>query len=166
MTVQTKVTEKIKREADKIKGEGIEFIINLLIYLKENYELSKKSVYEKKVREADKMVDQKILTGCTDYAHLFIAFCKAKKIPVKYIETLDKDWIKKPDFKKIEGHIFVKVKIKEKVYLIDPTKGSINVTNNYGNYVPIKRGEDFGSMYKSKSGFIEYVKMFLKNNNP
>jgi len=157
--VQTKITKKVKKECKKIKGTGLDYLANAIKHIHKNYKKTNNfKKYFQRLRTAEEIILSKRVTGCTDYAHLFIVLLRNKKIPAYYIETFENNWLKKPIKGTVSGHVFVKVKLRKEEVLIDPTAGSINFRNNYGNYTPMLEGIDFLTIFKNKENYIQTVK--------
>lgn len=164
---QTKVTKNVLKESDKIIGDGLLFIINALKYIKENYKKvdSESCGIIPRKRVVDEIIKSRVMTGCTDYAHLFISLCKSRNIPTIYLETLNNEWVKNPDLDSIRGHIFVEVEINGIKIYADPTNGVIYTQKKFNNYSVIGEGEDFLSLFPNQEIYIKKIKEFL-NNNP
>ena len=163
---QTRVTKKVLNESSKIKGKGLKFILNALKYIKENYKKVDAGSYGIVPRErlVDEIIKSKVMTGCTDYAHLFISLCKSRKIPAIYLEALNNEWIKNPDLDSIRGHIFVEIEIEGIKLHIDPTHGIIHTQKRFNNYSVIEKGEDFLSIFPNQEINKKRIKEFLDNN--
>ncbi len=160
--VQTKITESVLNESKQIKGKGLPLIFNIIAHIHENYQLTQDPEFPKRIRTVEDIIKTKLITGCTDYAHLFISLCKSKKIPALFVDVIEKDWIKSPD-KTIRGHVFVKIKIKDKFILVDPSKGNINILNRIEGYELLGKGIDFLSMYGDMHNFHKTIQEFLIN---
>ena len=158
---QTQITSLVLEESKKIKGKNLLFISNLICYIHNEYKLTQTQKIDKRVRDLDEIISTKSVNGCTDYAHLFIALCRSKKIPALFVDVLDLDWVKNPG-QSIKGHVFVKIKLNNQFFLIDPTRGNINPLNKINNYVLIGKGVDFLSIYGSMDSFKKSVKEKLK----
>lgn len=64
-------------------------------------------------RTAAKIIQDRFTTGCTDSCLVFIALCRACKIPAKYVETIDKYWLEHGPDNSIQGHQYAQVWVKE-----------------------------------------------------
>lgn len=164
--VQTKITLAVRKETGKIKGDGLDYIVNTLKYIKSKYGFFKEGDkrIKKRARTAEEIIKSEVMTGCTDYAHLFLALCRAKKIPALYVEAFDNDWLKKPS-KSIRGHILVRVDVKGREFVVDPTRGSINVVGSYGKYTPMKEGVDFLTLFPTREIYISAICKYFKIKN-
>ena len=140
---QTQITPLLEKTASSFRKREFELILEILDWVKNN--LKKSSSSEKKdllfrKRTSDEIVKSKIATGCTDYALVFIALIRAKKIPAKYIEAIWLKWLDKRDEQYIEGHVFVECFINNKWYIIDPQEGAIKI--DYRRFVIFAKGLD------------------------
>lgn len=160
---QTKITELVKKETGKIKGKGLDYLINVLKYIKRNYQFSRESrkKYPQRTRTAEELIKSKIMTGCTDFAHLCLVLLRAKKIPALYVETFDKNWLEKPN-EHIQGHIFVEAKIGKEKYILDPTAGDINFIGRYKQYKVMTKGIDYLTLFPNKEIYEKRVKEHFK----
>lgn len=166
LSKQTKITRNVLKESSKIGGDELVFVINALKYIKENYKKvdpESCGIIPRK-RVVDEIIKSKVMTGCTDYAHLFISLCKSRNIPTIYLETLNNEWIKNPDLNSIRGHIFVGVEINRIKIYVDPTNGVIYTHKKFNNYSIIEEGEDFLSLFPNEKIYKKKIKEFLDNN--
>jgi transglutaminase-like putative cysteine protease len=123
---QTEITEEVKSVATLIKGEGLDFIFNLLKWLDTNLEKRRFDGNVFRKRTADQIIKDKYSTGCTDTALAFVALCRAREIPASYLETIDARWFEtKPE--QIVGHVFSKVYLNNSWLLVDPLNGAIHI---------------------------------------
>ncbi len=125
---QTKITDDIKSIAEEFESSGFDFVFEILKWIHKNLKQTdikefKKEFFRK--RTADQIIKSGKLTGCTNYALVFIALIKVKGIPAKYIETIREDWLLKPDMEMLSGHVFSEVEINEKWYIVDPQSALI-----------------------------------------
>jgi len=159
--LQTKITSRVKREANKIKGKGLYLIANIIRYIHQNYKIGK---VQHRTRTVDEIIKSKLMSGCTDFAHLFIALCRAKRIPALYIETFKKEWLKKPS-KPIQGHIFVEIRIGKNKYIVDPTSGTINILEKIIDYEILAKGLDYKTLFPTRSAYIKAIKEKFKTDS-
>jgi transglutaminase-like putative cysteine protease len=131
---QTEITEEIRDIAETIHGEGLSFVANALSWVEDNIkpekEIEKKNNLFRK-RTADQIIKNKFSTGCTDTALAFIAIARAKGIPTKYVEAIDKQWLKSEEEENIKGHVFAECFVDDRWFLIDPTMLLIHAKNVY-----------------------------------
>ncbi|MBU1292284.1 transglutaminase-like domain-containing protein [Patescibacteria group bacterium] len=143
-TEQIKITGNIKNIADNFKEKDLDLILEICNWIFNNFKNIENDKEEKmklfRKRTADEIIESKKLTGCTDYAIVFIALARAKEIPTKYIEAIRKRWLDIGDQNHIEGHIFVECLIGNKWYIIDPQEGAIRT--DYRKYAIFKKGLD------------------------
>jgi len=141
---QISITPTINRISKSFKSEGLFLVMDILKWIHTNLKFNNDNIYKSKVfrkRTADQIIRSRLVTGCTDYALVFIALARAKGIPTKYVETISKEWIKKPDINDIKGHVFAEVYMNKKWYIIDPEAGAIR--HSYGKkYKLVEKGLD------------------------
>ncbi len=163
---QTKITERVTRLASDIDGMNIDFINNALLWIHSNLDkipkgIEKNSIFRK--RTVKDILSDGYLSGCTDYALVFISLCKAKGIPTKYIETIKRDWLESKNTSAISGHVFAECYINNRWIQVDPQKGKVYVKRNYNGYKIYREGldswdigiTDFGSLKKKFESFKE-----------
>jgi hypothetical protein len=158
--VQTKITPLIIKESAKLKGSGMDLIENILRYIHNEYKLTKDLKIAMRTRDVDTLIESNILTSCNDYVHLFIALCRVKKIPAIYIETFHRDWLKSPK-RIIKGHIFARIKLKDKEFIVDPTNGNVNLISSFGRYEPMCEGLDFGTLFPISEEYPEKIMKYF-----
>lgn len=166
---QTKITPLIKNIVGLFKKEGLDLILEILKWLKNNFKKINSVEGKNKIfrqRTASEIIENKIVTGCTDYALVFIALCRAKKIPTKYIEAIRRRWLDIGEEKFIEGHVFAECFFNGKWYIIDPQEGTINVS--YQRFVVFKEGIDswgigINNFDELKKQFLEFREKYRKN---
>ncbi len=142
---QTKITETIKDISNSIEGSNIEYVFNALIWIHSNMgkipeNIDKNSVFRK--RTAEKIVKDGYVSGCTDYALVFIALCRAKDIPTKYVEVIKCSWLEDGNVRTINGHIFAECLIKDKWIQIDPQRGTMHTKTSYNGFEIFDEGLD------------------------
>ena len=143
---QTKITKDIKKLAQTFKGEGLEYLKEILEWYKDNLRIKKENVDINDpnffTRTAEQIIKSRyLIAGCADEGVFFVTLARAKKIPASYIEAVHKKSIAS---KKIilHGHVFSKVLIKNKTYLVNPAKDTISQKLDFGDYEPITEGLD------------------------
>ena len=102
--------------------------------------LKKNSIFRK--RTADNIIIDGYASGCTDYALAFIALCRAKGIPSKYVEAIKCSWIEDERARTINGHIFAECLINDNWIQIDPQRGTIHTKTNYNGFEIFDEGLD------------------------
>jgi len=147
-TKQIFITPGIRNIIREFDRKDIDLALEILEWIHNNFENINDNTEKKmklfRKRTADEIVKSKELTGCTDYAIVFIALARAKKIPTKYIEAIKKTWLDTGDSNRIEGHVFAECLIEDKWYIIDPQRGV--VIDDYKGYVIYKKGLDSWSI--------------------
>jgi transglutaminase-like putative cysteine protease len=145
---QTKITPRIQEVADSIKGEEIEFIFNLLEWVHENiaYKRGKlpKGIKFNDIfrqRTGNQIVGEGYASGCSDFALAFITIARAKGVPTKYVECINKSYFN-GDSAKVAGHVFAECFIDGKWRSVDSPAGSLFINKNYSNYVVYAKGLD------------------------
>ena len=145
---QTEISPEIQRIADTIEGNTLEKAQGILNWgreLIEQGEFTNRS-YDKNVfrkRTAEQILKDRYLTGCTDYALLFITIARACGIPAKYVETIDREWLKEGG-KEIDGHVYAQIYDAEKTEWIwvDPRMGQIGSAPEQKDRIVFKEGLD------------------------
>jgi transglutaminase-like putative cysteine protease len=132
---QTKVTDTIQKLANKFLSKDFELMLLLLEWIQQN--ISVKTEEQNQLfrnRTAEQILSDHFSTGCTDTTLLFLALCRAKGYPAKYVELLDRQWLESPK-EEVVGHVIAEVEIKGKWYFVDPTYGSISLKKPSGTIV-------------------------------
>lgn len=172
---QTKITSKIQEIADSIEGEGVNYIFNLLEWVHNNiaYKRGKlpKGIEFNDIfrqRTADQIIREGYSSGCTDFALAFIAITRAKGIPTKYVECINKSYFN-GDLQRVAGHVFVECLIAGKWRTVDPTAGSLFINKNYSKYVVYEKGLDswdlgIKDLETMREKFIPFAKEYNKRN--
>ncbi len=143
---QTEITTKITQVSESIKGEGLEYILNVLEWLNRNIKypqpegIEKNDIFRK--RTADKITSDGYATGCTDFALVLVALTRAKGIPTKYVEVINKDYFDEGDFNKVRGHVFAECCVGGRWVGVDPMAGYIKYSTRYPGFVVYARGLD------------------------
>ena len=145
---QTQITPEIQKIADQIEGEGVVFIFNLLEWVHKNIAM-KRSNFPNGLefndlfcqRTATQIIGDGYGAGCTDFALAFIPIARAKGIPTKYVECINKSYFP-GDLQRVAGHVFAECFIQGKWRTADPTAGNLNIGKNYSKYVIFEKGLD------------------------
>jgi len=122
---QTLITSDIKERVLDFKGTTIDIIREILDTLRDfRMERFNKEIFRK--RTANEIIKSGFVTGCTDYALVFIVLSRACGIPVKYVETIDKEWLINGG-NSFTGHIYSKIydESKNEWIWVDPMRGRI-----------------------------------------
>src|SRR3989338_4742452 len=93
---QTKITETVKRASGSIPGDDFDFVVGALDRIGKNLKVkrdqpNRNSLFNR--RTASQIIEDGFSTGCTDTALAFVALCRARSIPTKYVETIGRDWL-------------------------------------------------------------------------
>lgn len=172
MPSQTNITSSIEEISKPFRLEGVGRVFEILSWIHHNLRLDLDENYKKKyfrARTAEEIIETGKLTGCSDYALVFLVLAKASGFKTRYVETIQTDWLKEGG-DKILGHVFVETLIDEKSgwLIIDPQNAVIRAW--YGKrYVVYAKGEDswdigIRNFTDLKEKFFEYKEKYLKNN--
>ena len=170
---QTEITEEIRNITETIHGEGLYFIVNALSWVEDNIKPEKESENKNNLfrkRTADQIIKDGFSTGCTDIALVFIAIARAKGIPTKYVEAIEKQWLKSTEENNIRGHIFAICFIDGQWFLIDPTMLLIHAKKVYPFHEIYAEGLDswdigIRSFEDLKEKFLGYREEHNKQGN-
>ena len=145
---QTQITPEIQKIADQIEGRDVIFIFNLLGWVHGNIVMERSNfpngaefndVFRQ--RTADQIIKEGYSSGCSDFALAFIPIARAKGIPTKYVECINKSYFP-GDLQRVAGHVFAECFIQGKWRTADPTAGNLNIGKNYSKYVIFEKGLD------------------------
>jgi len=131
---QTKITGAVKHASASISGEGFDFVVEALDWIGKNLKVERdrpdrNSLFNR--RTASQIIEDEFSTGCTDTALAFVALCRERSIPTKYVETIGRDWLEdKYEKGRIHGHVFAEIYLKNKWYVVDPQRRTIYVASN------------------------------------
>lgn len=160
---QTAITKNIEKIAGQFSADGFAAVFEILKWINENLNLTSDIEFKKECfrkRTADEIVQSKIATGCTDYALVFLALARAAGIAATYVEALDAEWARRPDYENIRGHIFCEVALDDKIYIVD-TQGATVRPWIGKRYVVVGRGLDSWDLGVRD---IEELKAFINNS--
>jgi hypothetical protein len=138
---QTEITKQIEKLASGLEGgfeekiNQIFDIVKILPYKTEN----KDGVFRK--RTAGQIIIDGYVTGCTDEALVFIALARAAKIPAKYIETIDNEWLRTGG-SSVGGHIYAGVFYDNKWRTANPSTKQIDIDIEGDDRTIYKEGLD------------------------
>lgn len=162
---QTEITPEIQKIANSFKQKDIDLVLEILQWIHFHFQCEPfdKSIFRK--RTADEIVKSRLVTGCSDFALVFIVLARSKNIPTKYIETIKRQWLEKGDKQHLQGHIFAKCFINDKWYIINPEQGTIVFA--YRHYVFWKQGLDswdigIHNFNELRDQFLEFQKSYKK----
>jgi len=150
----TQKDEIVKRISEQIMEFNIEKSIKSLVDYVKNIKFSdiRKNVDFRK-RTASDIIKSEYVTGCTDNALVFAAISRQLKIPAKYVETFEEDWLEHGSLEYVQGHVFIDLKIENSWKIYDPIKGP-RLYNEYitngKHYTVIGKGLDFSELYLKK----------------
>ena len=140
---QTEITPSIEKIARSFGNKDLDLVFEILQWVQKNIKDTdsaefKNSFFRK--RSANEIIESKVATGCTDYALVFIALARARKIPTVYVEAIRRKWLDMGDEKYIEGHIFAECFVDGKWYIVNPEEGTIQIF--YQRFVIFDKGLD------------------------
>ena len=141
---QTKTTPYVKNLASSFKKEGLNYIAEILSWIKGNLR-PKEGINDTDPclfsRTAEEIVKSGYLIGgCAGEGIVFVTLARAKGIPASYIQAAYKESLIGEI--NLKGHVFSKILIDEKVFLVDPSKSTIADQEDFGDYIPIAEGLD------------------------
>jgi len=88
-----------------------------------------------RARSIEQIIQDKSSTGCTDDALLFKHFASFVRIPVVYVETVEKSWLERLGTRNpfpIEGHVFCDATLGcDIVVPVDPRHGKTEIIEGY-----------------------------------
>jgi len=125
---QTQITPKVKEIAENFSGstsEKVEQIFNKISSLEQRG--FDDQVFRQ--RTAGQIIADDYVTGCTDFALVFIVLARASGIPAKYVETINKEWLRTGG-DLIGGHIYSQIYDKEESQWrwVDPMRRIIDMS--------------------------------------
>lgn len=123
---QTTLSNEIGRIARSIPGEGLEYALNVLVWLKNHLPRKPHDPNLFRKRTASQILQDGFATGCTDYGLVFVALMRSKGIPATYVEALETGWLRNGG-REIHGHVFSGVFWGGRWYLVDPARGCLSV---------------------------------------
>jgi len=116
-------TQTISTIVQNFKTNGFDLIFEVLSWIHKNLKSRNEPEFKSEVfrkRSTSEIIESGFVTGCTDYALVFITFMRAKGIPAKYIEAVSTKWLESGDPEYLEGHVFSEVLLNNKWYIVDP----------------------------------------------
>lgn len=167
---QTQITPEVLAIASKFDGSVLNKVSQIIekVSSLENRRFNG-DIFRK--RTGDQILKDGFITGCTDLALVFIILARASSIPAKYIETIDKKWLKEGGLS-IGGHIYSEIYDEEngEWHWVDPMAREIDITPEAKSRIVFKEGLDSWDIgikdYESLSTlFNEFRKNWLENEN-
>jgi hypothetical protein len=159
---QTEITQDIKNITSGFKTDGLSRIFEVLTWIHKNLKLDQNEEYKKeyfRTRTSEEIIKSKKLTGCTDYALVFLSLIRASGFEARYVEAIETAWLENGG-DKILGHIFAEVLIGNDWFIVDPQSAVIRAW--YGKrYVIYAKGQDswdigIRNLDDLRSKFLEY----------
>jgi len=135
---QTKVTQQYKDFIKDIPGSDFNFVIGALEKINKVLRIERQHPKWREIfrnRTADQIFTDGFATGCTDIALVFITAARAKEIPTKYIEAIDKRYLESKEEGPFRGHVFAEVCINGNWYQVDPESATAYALKDYKHYV-------------------------------
>ena len=143
MLSQTSITPYVEEIVGQFKTTGLNRIFEILEWIHKNLKLDSNNEYKSenfRVRTASQIIESRKLTGCTDYALVFLSLVRASGFEARYVETIETKWIENGG-EPILGHVFAEVNIDNAWYIIDPQGATIKAW--YGKrYAIYAKGND------------------------
>ena len=143
MISQTAITPRIKEIAGKFTDTGLDRIFEILKWVHKNLKADSGEEYKAdnfRTRTADQIIESGKLTGCTDYALVFLSLARASNFEVKYVEAIETKWMEEGG-ERVLGHVFAEVHLHNTWYIVDPQGALIKAW--YGKrYVIYAKGTD------------------------
>jgi hypothetical protein len=111
-------------------------------------------------RTANEIAKSKISTGCTDDALVFITLLRIRDYPTAYVETVEKEFLKKPKKDCINGHIFADIYQNNLWVPYNPRCGKtvkngrlylFRSDEEEKPYIEVARGLDFSQLYADET---------------
>lgn len=138
---QTIPSDKVIELVKTIPGGGFDFVVGALDWLGKNLRSERNRPDWDKIfhkRTAAQIIDDGFSTGCTDTALAFVVLCRARSIPTKYVETIERSWLEDTfENGRIRGHVFAEIRLKNKWYVVDPQRRTIYVASTPYHYFEI-----------------------------
>lgn len=164
---QTKITPEIMEVVSSIEGTGLRYLLGLMKYLKGDYHMADKNKFINlfRKRTAKEIIASNEVAGCSDYAVLFCALSRGKKIPTIYVEMPEKNWLESNDIRTFANHVFCRVCVNDVWYWVDPTRGNIGIVGPYNvggdkEYVLFAEGLDSWDL--GLKDWNSYTKKYLE----
>lgn len=135
---QTKITQQCKDFIRDIAGNNLDFVIGALEKINRVLKTERKHPNWREIfrnRTVDQILTDGFATGCTDIALVFITVVRAKGIPAKYIEAIDKRYLESKEEGPFRGHVFAEVCINNGWYQVNPESGTVYAIKDYSRYV-------------------------------
>jgi hypothetical protein len=148
---QSIITAEIKKVATEVGGTGMQYVFNVLAWMKENIgEMSSAGEEWRKNfrnRTAGEILINGKASGCGDVAVLFCTLARTGGIPTIFSEHPYKEWLEKDLDGNWNNHVLAKVFVNNKWYWVDPTRGNVGVggpkqVGGSVNYVLFAEGLD------------------------
>ena len=164
---QSEVTMHVKNAIASIDGDGLQYVLNMMKYLKDGHHKADASNFKTlfRKRTAEEIILSDEIVGCSDYAVAFCALARGKGIPTIFVEMPEKSWVESDDTQRFANHDFCKIYINNTWYWVDPTRGNIGTQgpHNVGGdkeYVLFAEGLDSWDL--GLKDWDSYTKKYLK----
>jgi len=166
---QTDSTPQIRKIVSDFKNIGFARIFEILEWIHKNLKINSSEEYKNKnfrSRTSDEIIASGKLTGCTDYALVFLSLARVSGFEARYVEAIETKWLENGG-EPILGHIFVEVNIENVWYIIDPQGATIRAW--YGKrYVIYDKGNDswdigIKNFQDLQEKFLEYREKYNSN---
>lgn len=168
---QTETTQAIMDITAGFEKQGLGRVFEILNWIHKNLKRDSDEEYKSenfRKRTAEEIINSGKLTGCTDYALVFLALVGVSGLEAKYVEAIETEWLKNGG-DHIKGHVFAEVKLEDEWVIVDPESATLRAW--YGKrYEIFAKGEDswdigIYNMEELKQKFLDYKSKFEQNGS-
>lgn len=168
---QTEVTREIQTIASVFSAVGWRLIFEVLAWIHKNLQFVQDERYKKehfRTRTTQEILESKKLTGCTDYALVFLSLVRARGYDARYVEAIETVWLEQGG-DAILGHVFVEVLLDGAWVIVDPQGATMRAWygKRYAIYAKGKDSWDIGirNFDDLKKAFVRYREDFISRND-
>ena len=140
---QADITLQTKEISSKFTSTGLDRIFEVLKWIHRNLKTDFSEEYKEenfRTRTSSQIIESGKLTGCTDYALVFLSLIRVSGFEARYVEAIETKWLEEGGGQ-ILGHVFVEVCLNGSWYIVDPQGAVIKAW--YGKqYVIYAKGND------------------------
>ncbi|MFZ5365986.1 MAG: transglutaminase-like domain-containing protein [Patescibacteria group bacterium] len=142
----TQITPQVKKVVNQIPEEDRKFIEGLFNWVKEGgYFRKLPEKEERKLLDAEhlqrtvnQILESHYAIACGEKTMVFIALCRAKGIPAKYVEAVGLDFLRAKTDEHVHTHAFAEVYLQGRWWLVNPDAMKIYNKIDYEKYGYIK----------------------------